>query len=58
MKIECENNKVYFENKGSKKEIHPFWLRERANGDSFVDKNTQQDYLIQLNFKKTFKLDH
>ncbi len=42
MKIELENNKVFFENQGSKKEIHPFWLRERANGDTFVDKGTQQ----------------
>ena len=42
MKIELENNKVFFENQGLKKEIHPFWLRERVNGDNFVDKKTQQ----------------
>ena len=42
MKIELEKNKVFFEYLGSKKEIHPFWLRERANGDTFVDKSTQQ----------------
>ena len=42
MKIELEKNKVFFENQGSKKEIHPFWLRERVNGDAFVDKKTQQ----------------
>ena len=42
MKIELENNKVFFENKGLKKEIHPFWLRERVDGDSFVDKATKQ----------------
>ena len=42
MKIELENNKVFFENQGLKKEIHPFWLRERVSGDSFVDKGTQQ----------------
>ena len=42
MKIELENNKVFFENQGLKKEIHPFWLRERVNGDNFVDKGTQQ----------------
>ena len=40
MKIELENNKVFFKNQGLKKEIHPFWLRERVNGDSFVDKRT------------------
>ncbi len=42
MKIELNNNKVYFENKGVKKEIHPFWLRERVNGDNFVDSKTKQ----------------
>ena len=42
MKLELENNKVFFENQGLKKEIHPFWLRERVNGEKFVDKNTHQ----------------
>ena len=42
MKLELKNNKVFFESKGQKKEIHPFWLRERVNGDKFVDKFTQQ----------------
>ena len=42
MKIELKNNKVFFDNEGLKKEIHPFWLRERVNGDSFVDRETQQ----------------
>ncbi len=42
MKIELKNNKVFFENQGLKKEIHPFWLRERVNGDAYVDKNSQQ----------------
>ena len=42
MKIELKDNKVFFENQGLKKEIHPFWLRERVNGDNFVDKGTQQ----------------
>ena len=32
MKLELKNNKVFFESKGLKKEIHPFWLRERVNG--------------------------
>ena len=35
MKIELFDNKVFFENNGSKKEIHPFWLRERVNGENF-----------------------
>ena len=42
MKIELSDNKVFLNNQGSKKEIHPFWLRERVNGETFVDKNTQQ----------------
>ena len=42
MKIELSDNKVFFESNGSKKEIHPFWLRERVNGESYVDKGTQQ----------------
>ena len=42
MKIELSKNKVFFEDNGSKEEIHPFWLRERVNGESFVDKGTQQ----------------
>ncbi len=42
MKLELLKNKVFVKNHGSKKEIHPFWLRERVNGESFVDSNTQQ----------------
>ena len=42
MKLQLLDNKVFFENNGSKKEIHPFWLRERVNGQNFVDKTTQQ----------------
>ena len=42
MKIELKDKKVFFKEGGLKKEIHPFWLRERVNGDIFVDKKTQQ----------------
>ena len=42
MKIELKNNRVFFENQGHKKEIHPFWFRERVSGESFIDKGTQQ----------------
>jgi len=42
MKIELIKNKVYFNNGSEKKEIHPFWLRERANGEKYLDKGTQQ----------------
>ena len=42
MKIELNQNKVYFNNGLVKKEIHPFWLRERVDGEEFLDKGTQQ----------------
>ena len=42
MKIELIENKVYFNNGSEKKEIHPFWLRERVNGEQYLDKGTQQ----------------
>ena len=42
MKIELHENKVYLNNGSLKKEIHPFWLRERVNGEEFLDQGTQQ----------------
>ena len=42
MKIELHENKVYLNNGSLKKEIHPFWLRERVDGEEFLDKGTQQ----------------
>ena len=42
MKIELTDNRVFFEKQGSRKEIHPFWLRERVNSDEFLDQKTQQ----------------
>ena len=42
MKIELNENKIYFNNGSLKKEIHPFWLRERVDGEEFLDKGTQQ----------------
>ena len=42
LKIELHENKVYFNSGTEKKEIHPFWLRERVDGEEFVDKGTQQ----------------
>ena len=52
MKIELLENKVFFENEGLKKEIHPFWLRERVNGEKFVDKGTQQRLFDPTELKK------
>ena len=58
MKIELKNNKVFFENHGLKKEIHPFWLRERVNGDTYVDKGTQQRLFDPTNLQEDIKIDN
>ena len=58
MKIELKDKKVFFENKGSKKEIHPFWLRERVNGDNFVDKGTQQRLFDPTELKENIEMDN
>ena len=58
MKIELKNNKVFFENEGSKKEIHPFWLRERVNGDNFIDKKTQQRLFDPTELEGNIKIDN
>ena len=42
MKIELNENKVFFNNGKSIQEIHPFWLRERVDEEEFLDKGTQQ----------------
>ena len=57
MKIELKNKKVFFENQGLKKEIHPFWLRERVNGENFVDKRTQQRLFDPTVLKENIKID-
>ncbi len=58
MKIELKDKKVFFENKGIKKEIHPFWLRERVNGDFFVDKGTQQRLFDPTDLKHNIEIDN
>ena len=57
MKIEQKDKKVFFENQGLKKEIHPFWLRERVNGESFVDKKTQQRLFDPTEIKESIEID-
>ena len=42
MKIELDSNKVYINSGFEKLEIHPFWLRERIDGEDYMDKGTQQ----------------
>ena len=56
MKIELSNNKVFFEKEGLKKEIHPFWLRERVNEEAFVDKVTQQRLFDPTELKKNIEI--
>ena len=56
MKIELSNNKVFFEKEGLKKEIHPFWLRERVNEESFVDRATQQRLFDPTELKKNIEM--
>ena len=57
MKLELSKNKVFIENQGTKNEIHPFWLRERVDGEAFVDFNTQQRLFDPTNLKKEIKID-
>tara|TARA_B100000614_G_C14536961_1_gene488798 strand:+ start:276 stop:1379 length:1104 start_codon:yes stop_codon:yes gene_type:complete len=42
MKIELNQNKVFYKNGTTVREIHPFWLRERVIGEEYLDKGTQQ----------------
>ena len=58
MKLELKDNKVFLENQGLKKEIHPFWLRERVNGDTFVDKKTQQRLFDPTTLQGDIKIDN
>ena len=54
MKIELINNKKIILNTGkSKKEIHPFWLRERVSESEHLDPGTQQRLFdpATMNFK-------
>ena len=57
MKIELNNNKVYLDNDGVKKEIHPFWLRERVNGDKFVDIKTKQRLFDPTQIQENIKIN-
>ncbi len=56
MKIQLSENKVFFENNGLKKEIHPFWLRERVNDENFVDKETQQRLFDPTKLKENIEI--
>ena len=57
MKIELNNNKVYLDNDSEKKEIHPFWLRERVNGDRFVDIKTKQRLFDPTQIQENIKIN-
>ena len=56
MKIELFNNKVFFEHEGQKKEIHPFWLRERVSEKNFLDEKTQQRLFDPTELKKNVEI--
>ncbi len=58
MKIVLKNNKVFFENHGLKKEIHPFWLRERVTGNDHVDQGTQQRLFDPTNLQNNVEIDN
>ena len=58
MKLELKNNKVFFENNSSKDEIHPFWLRERVNGDAYIDKTTQQRLFDPTELKNNVEINN
>ena len=54
MKIELiDKKKVFLNTDGSKKEIHPFWLRERVSEREHLDPGTQQRLFdpATINFK-------
>ena len=57
MKIELNDNKVFLENQGLRKEIHPFWLRERINGKEHLDQITQQRLFDPTNLKNDIKIN-
>ena len=57
MKIEVKNNKVFLKNEGLRKEIHPFWLRERINGEEHLDQITQQRLFDPTDLKNNIKID-
>ena len=58
MKIELQDKKVFFNNQGLKKEIHPFWLRERVNGDNFLDKASQQRLFDPTKLRENIQIDN
>ena len=57
MKIELNDNKVYFSNGNIKSEIHPFWLRERVDGEEFLDKKTQQRLFDPTSLNSEIKIN-
>ena len=58
MKIELFDNKVFFEYEGQKKEIHPFWLRERVSESNFLDEKTQQRLFDPTELKKNVEIEN
>ena len=58
MKIELNENKDFFNNGSQKKEIHPFWLRERVDGEEYLDKGTQQRLFDPTSLNSDISIDN
>ena len=53
MKIELDRNKVLFNNGSSIQEIHPFWLRERVDGEEYLEfpeNRSYKEFIIEISF--------
>ncbi len=42
MRISYQDNSLFLETEGGRREVHPMWLRERVSGDEHICKQTQQ----------------
>ena len=58
MKLELKDNRIFFKDRGLKKEIHPFWFRERVNGESYIDKGTQQRLFDPTKLKENIEINN
>ena len=47
MKIELDNNKVFFRDENLNEEIHPFWLRERVEN---VEKHLNLGDIVRVKY--------
>ena len=57
MKIELQENKILFNNGLTKQEIHPFWLEKDWKEEEYLDKGTNQRFLIHASLIVKLKLN-